>query len=170
MRRKLGLSIPKKEARPDPFNVWNNPWKAHKSWPPNLLELDQKQQLAFEKTYRRRGQLKWARPVFKRWSILVQNGLIAFIVFYAVFVYDVESGTPFDGLRSWVWEKVSRSDLFPEQVRSDAREKVEDYNKKWGAIKDSFFEITPQPDMVLTKAPDPEEQKIPWAQRQRRTP
>jgi hypothetical protein len=170
MRRKFGLKIHKEQARPDPFNVWNNPYRAHKSWPPKLLELNHMQQLHFEKTYKRRVGLKWARPVFKRWVTLIQNGIIFTVVFWAVFIYDQENGTPFDGFRAWIWAKMSESDLLPERLRNDASRKVEEYNKKWGAIKDTFFEITPMPEQMTTRPVDPEEQKIPWAQRKRKEP
>ena len=114
--------------------------------------------------------LKWARPVFKKWVTLIQHSLIAFVVFWAVFVYDQEEGTPFDGFRAWVWSKMGETDLLPERVRDNAKQKVENYNSKWGAIKDTFFEITPVPGQYRTAPVNPEEQKIPWAQRNRKEP
>merc|ERR1711939_93215 len=168
MRRKLGLRIPKKDAPTDPFNVWNNPYRAHKAWPPKLLELNHKQQLHFEKTYRRRAALKWERPVFTRWVTLIQNSVIAFVVFYAVFVYEPEEGTVFDGFRAWVWRQMGDSDMVPERVRNNSKKKAEEFDKKWVAMKDTFFEITPVAGLKTSPPVNPDEQKIPWAQRQRK--
>lgn len=132
------------------------------------MELNPKQQFAFEKVHRRRIAYKWARPVFKRWLSVVQNGIIIFIVFYAVFVYDPEDGTPFDGFRAWLWGSVKESEIFPKRVREEAGEKVDSYNKSWTSIKDSFFEIIPVEGLQTTKPVDPEEQKIPWAARKKK--
>lgn len=170
MRRNLGLKIPKKDAAPDRFNVWNNPYRAHKTWPPKLLELNHKQQLHFEKTYRRRANLKWDRPVFKRWVTLLQNSLIILLVFSAIFLYEQDEGTPTDGMRSWLWAKAAGSDLLPERVRDNAAKKSTDYEKSWKVFKDQFFEITPNPNIRTAPPVNPEEEKIPWAQRQQKGP
>lgn len=168
MRRSLGMQIPKKKAPVERFNVWNNPYRAHKTWPPKIMDLDHKQQLHFEKTYRRRIGLKWERPVFKRWVIFVQNVMIFLIVWYSVFIYDPPEGTPFDGIRAWLWDKFAGNDLLPERVRSDAGKRVDEFKQKWAALKDTFFEITPVPNLKTTEPVNPEEQKIPWAQRKRK--
>lgn len=168
MRRTLGMQIPRRQGPPDRFNVWNNPYRAHKTWPPNVLDLDHKQQLHFEKTYRRRIQLKWERKTFKRWVTFVQNLSIFVIVWYSVFVYDPPDGTPFDGFRAWVWGKLADSELLPQRVRSNAADRVDIFKKKWEGVKDTFFEITPVPNIRTTDPVNPEEQKVPWAQRARK--
>jgi hypothetical protein len=159
---------------PEPFNVWNNPYRTHKSWPPNFKALEHTQQLAFEKIYKRRIALKWERKEFKRYLTFIQNGLIIGFVFFMIWIYDLEEGTPFDGLRAWLWRHVGEMDMFPERVREDAKVKTKDYGVKWQKIKDSFTEITPQEGMVPGGHPsqivNPEDEKIPWARRQRSRP
>lgn len=39
-----------------------NTYKAQKVWPPDFTKLDPKHQFRFERRYRRRAKLKWARP------------------------------------------------------------------------------------------------------------
>ncbi|KPI43747.1 uncharacterized protein AB675_6362 [Cyphellophora attinorum] len=172
----IGLISPKAAADipQDPFNVWNNPYRTHKSWPPNFKALEHTQQLAFEKIYKRRIALKWERKEFKRYLSLIQNGLIIGFVFFMVWIYDLEEGTPFDGLRAWLWRHVGEMEMFPERVREDAKKKNGEYSVKWQKIKDSFTEITPQEGMIPGGDPrqivNPEDEKIPWAQRQRSRP
>ncbi len=51
------------EAGPK-LTIHNNPYKAQKQWPPDFSKLHPKHQFRFERKYRRRSKLKWARP---RW-------------------------------------------------------------------------------------------------------
>jgi hypothetical protein len=169
LRRQLGLPIPSSAEIPvDPFTVHSNPYRAHKRWPPDLSSLSSAQQLHFEKTYRRRTKLKWARPVFKRWLTLVQNTLILGVVLYMVLVHEYEEGMIFDWLRARMWGYVAASELLPDRVRTDATEKKKKYELKWEGAKEEYFQIVPVPNIKTTGAPDPEEEKIPWAQRKRR--
>jgi hypothetical protein len=85
---------------PAPFRVTNNPYRARKRWPPDFRTLDPKQQFHFEKTYRRRAALKWARPRWNKGVKLVQQTLITFTIIYFVFICEPGHGmgTPFDGV------------------------------------------------------------------------
>ena len=56
------------EAAPK-LTVHNNPYKAQKQWPPDFSKLHSKHQFRFERKYRRRSKLKWARP---RWTKAVK--------------------------------------------------------------------------------------------------
>ena len=49
------------EAGPK-LTIHNNPYKAQKQWPPDFSKLHPKHQFRFERKYRRRSKLKWARP------------------------------------------------------------------------------------------------------------
>lgn len=173
LRRRLGIRIPTKgEPAPDPFNVWNNPYRAHKQWPPALHELSRIEQFAMEKVFKRRVALKWKRPIFTKWVKLIQHGGVAVIAFCFVFLVDLEEGTIFDGVRTWVWRQIAESEVFPGAVRERAREQVQNFGKKWEAMVKSFFEIVPQPGMVPGGIPEqivnPEDVKVPWAQRKKR--
>lgn len=44
------------------LTIHNNPYKAQKQWPPDFSKLHPKHQFRFERKYRRRSKLKWARP------------------------------------------------------------------------------------------------------------
>ncbi len=85
---------------PAPFRVTNNPYRARKVWPPDFRNLDPKQQFHFEKTYRRRAALKWARPGWNKGVKIVQQSLIVFTLIYFVFIAvpGDGQGTPFDGV------------------------------------------------------------------------
>lgn len=89
-------------AKPAPFHIHNNPYRARKKWPPDFRTMHPKQQFHFEKTYRRRVKLKWARPTWTKWTKLLQHTLITFTIIYFVFICDPVhgQGTPFDGVCS----------------------------------------------------------------------
>ena len=87
---------------PAQFNVYNNPYRARKKWPPNFKILHPKHQFRYEKTYRRRMKLKYARPRWTKATKLVQWGLIYGTMFYWVFLMEMgpdgKHGTPFDNV------------------------------------------------------------------------
>jgi len=60
--RRLAKAAPK-------LAVHNNPYQAQKQWPPDFSKLHPKHQFRFERKYRRRSKLKWARP---RWTKAVK--------------------------------------------------------------------------------------------------
>lgn len=91
--------------KPAPFRVNNNPYRARKQWPPDFRSLDPKQQFHFEKTYRRRAALKWARPTWNKSIKILQHTLISFTLIYFVFICEPAhgQGTPFDGVCYSSW-------------------------------------------------------------------
>lgn len=85
---------------PAPFNAINNPYRARKKWPPDFTTLHPKHQFHFEKTYRRRLKLKYARPRWIKGTKIAQFALMLVIVGYWIFYLEVEGkeGTPFDAV------------------------------------------------------------------------
>jgi hypothetical protein len=84
---------------PAPFNVVNNPYRARKKWPPNFKNLHPKHQFHYEKTYRRRLKLKYARPTWTKATKIVQWSLIYGVLFYWIFLLEMgDDGTPFDNV------------------------------------------------------------------------
>ena len=83
-----------------PFTAINNPYRARKAWPPNFKTLHPKHQFHYEKTYRRRTKLKYARPRWTKATKLVQWTMIYGVLTYWVFFLDMgeEAGTPFDSV------------------------------------------------------------------------
>jgi hypothetical protein len=61
---------------PKPFNFATNPYKAKKTWPPDFSNISRKHQFRFERRYKRRAKLKWARPRWTKGIKLAQNGII----------------------------------------------------------------------------------------------
>lgn len=120
----LGLA-PKQASstyEPAPFRVNNNPYRARTKWPPDFRNLDTKQQFHFEKTFRRRTALKWARPRWNKIVKLVQHTLITFTIIYFVFILEPDHGmgTPFDGFRVWFFDKLGQFGQLPESTREEA--------------------------------------------------
>lgn len=58
-------------------DVYTSPFKAKKSWPPDLEKLSRTEQFRLERRYRRRTKLKWARPGWTKAVKVVQLGTIA---------------------------------------------------------------------------------------------
>lgn len=88
--------------KPAAIQVNNNPYRARKTWPPDFRTLDPKQQFHFEKTYRRRAALKWARPTWNKSIKILQQTLITATLIYFIFICEPSDGqgTPFDGVSS----------------------------------------------------------------------
>jgi hypothetical protein len=82
------------------INVFNNPYRARKKWPPNFKTLHPKHQFHYEKTYRRRLKLKYIRPRWVKGTKLVQYVLMTTIVLYWIFFLQIEGreGTIFDAV------------------------------------------------------------------------
>ena len=111
---------------PAPFNAKTNPYHARKSWPPDFSTLHSKHQFHFEKTYRRRAKLAYARPKWNRRVKTLQHTGILLTVAYFVFICEPEDkmGTPFDGFRAWFFGKMKNLGTLPEGTRAEA-EKLE---------------------------------------------
>ncbi|KIW25972.1 uncharacterized protein PV07_09105 [Cladophialophora immunda] len=129
----LGIA-PKPSASytPAPFRVTNNPYRARKKWPPDFRNLDPKQQFHFEKTYRRRAALKWARPRWNKAIKLLQQTLITATIIYFVFICEPSHGmgTPFDGFRIWFFDKLGNLGQLPESTREEADKLSEEAKKR----------------------------------------
>lgn len=54
-----------------------NPYKAKRLWPPDFSKLPPKHQFRFERTYKRRSKLKWARPRWTKFVKLMQFSSIS---------------------------------------------------------------------------------------------
>ncbi|KAG9246457.1 hypothetical protein BJ878DRAFT_496894 [Calycina marina] len=72
MYRTLAL---RKAAENVPY-IYTNPFRAKRHWPPDFSKFSQKQQFRFERTYKRRTKLKWARPKWVKGVKLVQMASI----------------------------------------------------------------------------------------------
>jgi hypothetical protein len=60
-----------------PFDVYANPYKAKRLWPPDFSKISPKHQFRLERKYKRRAKLKWARP---RWTKAVKIAQLGSIV------------------------------------------------------------------------------------------
>lgn len=97
LRSLFGLtSSPPSNYIPAPFTGANNPYTTRKSWPPDFSKLAERDRFHYEKTFRRRLKLKWARPVWTKSIKILQWGLVWGVLGYWVFFLEVEEGrTPF---------------------------------------------------------------------------
>jgi hypothetical protein len=94
-----------------PFNHARNRFRAKKIWPPNLHEMTEKQQFRFERKFKRRTKLKSIKPMWNKWTKIVQWSIISFIVVHGVLFYDFANDPmnprkgeqPFQGLRDKMW-------------------------------------------------------------------
>ena len=99
------------DYHPASFTVDTNPFRAKKTWPPNFDRLTPRHRFHFEKTYRRRAKLKYACPGWRRGVTIVQNTtIVAVIIYFVLFlkIEDTEEGSPFDGIRAFVWGNLGR--------------------------------------------------------------
>ena len=98
------------------FDIYSNPYRAKRQWPPDFTKLTAKHQFRLERRYRRRAKLKWARPrwtkgvKFAQWGgclckkgpgtqIACANKQIVVLI-YGVFIMDwADDKTPFKGVR-----------------------------------------------------------------------
>lgn len=71
------------------LNVYNNPYKSRKVWPPNFQKLTPQQQLRFEKKYKRRIYLASHSPKWDKGARLLQfamiSGALVYVFFFAEF-------------------------------------------------------------------------------------
>jgi len=59
------------------FDIYSNPYRAKRLWPPDFSKLTPKHQFRLERRYKRRVKLKWARP---RWTKAVKLAQLGSIV------------------------------------------------------------------------------------------
>ena len=98
--RRLSSALPK-------LTIHNNPYKAQKQWPPDFTKLHPKHQFRFERKYRRRAKLKWARPRWVKGVKLAAWGSSLFVLVYGVLFLDWgemagRDTKPFTGVRVWI--------------------------------------------------------------------
>ncbi|KIX05266.1 uncharacterized protein Z518_06138 [Rhinocladiella mackenziei CBS 650.93] len=143
----FGWRPPPPDYRPAPFRANNNPYRAHKKWPPDFSTLDPKQQFHFEKTYRRRAALKWARPAWNKSIKILQQTLITFTIIYFVFILEPThgQGTPFDGFRIWFFNKLGELSQLPDATRQEADKLRDEAKKKTVKSVDMETENSPVP-------------------------
>lgn len=82
---------------PTPFTGATNPYTSRKTWPPDFSKLPERDRFRYEKTFRRRSKLKWARPRWMKATKIVQWGLIWATVGYWVFFLEVPTDTVEEG-------------------------------------------------------------------------
>ncbi|OMP84588.1 hypothetical protein BK809_0001691 [Diplodia seriata] len=70
------------------FDINSNPYKAKRLWPPDFSKLPPKHQFRLERKFRRRSQLKWARPRWNKFVKLSQWATITFVTVYGVLFMD----------------------------------------------------------------------------------
>ncbi|TKA82729.1 hypothetical protein B0A55_01263 [Friedmanniomyces simplex] len=87
-----------------PFTALTNPYTAQRPWPPNFHNLSPKHKFRLERRYRRRTQLKWARPQWKKFVTLAQWASILWVVGYGVLYLDMgnKGRTVADEVREWM--------------------------------------------------------------------
>lgn len=66
------------------FKAATNSYKARKQWPPDFAKLSPKHQFRLERKYKRRAQLKWARP-----KLMVATKVAQWVAIGSVLVYGV---------------------------------------------------------------------------------
>ena len=116
-----------------PYNPATNPYRAKTQWPPDFTKLHPRYQFRLERRYKKRTQLKWARPRLMAWTRIAQwtGGVGVFV--YGVFFMDwgremrrpgeLGSG-PFAAARAWLRDTVADvqgiRDRTPEEARQNS--------------------------------------------------
>ncbi|KAL2046894.1 hypothetical protein N7G274_000912 [Stereocaulon virgatum] len=120
--RRLSSAVPK-------LTIHNNPYKAQKQWPPDFTKLHAKHQFRFERKYRRRAKLKYARPRWVKAVKLTAWGSSLFILVYGVLFMDWrsmagEATPPFVDVREWFWKQIDSiwTTAAPSTVAVDSKE------------------------------------------------
>ncbi|KAF2639111.1 hypothetical protein P280DRAFT_470515 [Massarina eburnea CBS 473.64] len=123
IRRILGRS----KSQLPPFDHTRNRFTAKKHWPPNLRILTYKQQFRFERKFKRRLRLKSIKPLWQKWTKIVQWSMISFVAVYGVLFHDWSKDPmnprpgeqPFKGVRDKMWamyaEMWSHTSSLPER-------------------------------------------------------
>ncbi|KAL0941399.1 uncharacterized protein CTRU02_204162 [Colletotrichum truncatum] len=72
------------------FDVFSNPYRTKKVWPPDFTSLSPQAQLRFEKKYKRRLALVYARPRWDKAIKLIQLATVAGFLGWAFFFSEFE--------------------------------------------------------------------------------
>ncbi|RMZ80973.1 hypothetical protein DV738_g2389, partial [Chaetothyriales sp. CBS 135597] len=126
VRHTLGMPVVAPPINPLPVHLLQNPYRARKKWPPDFHKLHPKQQFHFEKTFRRRALLKWARPNWNKWIKRLQRSMLLTAMLYFLFIAEPDGGTPFDGFRIWFFGKLRTLGALSEEGVEEARRLEED--------------------------------------------
>jgi hypothetical protein len=82
-------------------------YKAKRTWPPDFEKLSPKHQFRLERKYKRRAQLKWARPKLMAATRVAQWAGGAFVLTYGVLFMDWGDEGAFKDIRDWYKETVN---------------------------------------------------------------
>lgn len=104
------MSTPTASSATEPHIITSrsrNPYRAKNPWPPDFSTLNPRHQFRLERRYKRRAQLKWARPRLMAFTRLAQWGAGVSVLVYGVFFYgwNGDQGA-FSGARQWYKETV----------------------------------------------------------------
>lgn len=117
------------EQKPE-FDIYTNPYRAKRLWPPDFSKLTEKEQFRLERRYRRRAKLKWARPKWTKAVKITQLSLVTFTVVYGVLFLDwQQEKQPFQGIRSW-FNNATGNILTRTPARIQRREGTQDSQKQ----------------------------------------
>jgi hypothetical protein len=113
IQRLLGRAPPQNTL--PPFNFARNRYPAKKKWPPQLMQLTERQQFRFERKFKRRLQLKSFRPGWDKWVKITMWTLIGTVTIYSVLFHDFTNDAmnprpgeqPFKSLRDWLKRQTS---------------------------------------------------------------
>jgi hypothetical protein len=104
LRRKPRAILP-------PFNFALNTYHPRTIWPPDFNSLSAKESFRFERKFRKRAKLKWARPLWNKSLVLIQWFAISSVLVYAVLYLDYSGGIegrenqrdpgPLKSIRDW---------------------------------------------------------------------
>ncbi|KZL82531.1 hypothetical protein CI238_02810 [Colletotrichum incanum] len=78
------------EAAGSKLTVFNNPYRTKKVWPPDFTNLSPQSQLRFEKKYKRRLALVYARPRWNKAVKLAQLATVLGFLGYTFFFSELE--------------------------------------------------------------------------------
>ncbi|GKT44681.1 uncharacterized protein ColSpa_04862 [Colletotrichum spaethianum] len=105
------------EAAGSKLNVFNNPYRTKKVWPPNFTNLPPQSQLRFEKKYKRRLALVYARPRWNKAVKLAQLATVLGFLGWTFFFSELE----FFGKQYRPSEEITNSAHFYNQIRKRFR-------------------------------------------------
>ncbi|KAI1471511.1 uncharacterized protein F4812DRAFT_455625 [Daldinia caldariorum] len=103
LRAPISLNVRNASTKPL-RELYNNPYKPKKIWPPDFSKLSEKEKFRFERRYKRRVKLATARPRWDKFIRLVQLFSVTTVLVYAVLFMEWESeNQPFKEIRDKFW-------------------------------------------------------------------
>ncbi|KAK7518506.1 hypothetical protein IWX49DRAFT_587388 [Phyllosticta citricarpa] len=101
--RWLPQFLRKPEPERIPYNIYKNPYRAKRSWPPDLSKLSWRDQVRFDRKYRRRLKMRSTWPLWNKRVKLAQWIILGTVGFYMVCIVDwkteieIKAGGPVSG-------------------------------------------------------------------------